>query len=360
MLSTLQNSVQKKIAISALLIGSYLPLQVLAQGGLPAEVVHATVQTIPTYIEAVGTLKANESLVLRPEVTGRIDRISFTEGHLVEKGTPLIHFDDALFAAQVDEAKARVSLSEAEYRRVNKLFKNGAISETTRDSALAQMRINEAQLDQAKITLKKMTLRAPFTGIVGLRQFSPGDYITAGSDMLKIVDINSMKLDFRIPEVYLPQVAVGQPLSISLSAFPGESFTGEVTAISPQISEQGRNILIRALLPNDDKKLRPGLFSKVQLLVNEQDLIVVPEQALIPQGTGFLVYLYQDEKVTPVPVQLGQRQKGTIALTGIKAGDVVITAGQLKLQPGSPITPIFVDGNAPAPASDKKQPAGQE
>jgi len=359
MLTTLQSGVNKKIAISTLLISSFLPLPAMAQGGLPAEVVNATVQNIPTYIEAVGTLKANESLVLRPEVTGRIDRISFDEGHLVKKGTPLIHFDDALPAAQVDEAKARVSLSEAEYRRVNKLFKKGATSETSRDSALAQMRINEAQLDQAKITLKKMTLRAPFAGIVGLRQFSPGDYITAGSDMLEIVDINSMKLDFRIPEVYLPQVAVGQTLSISLSAFPGESFSGSVTAISPQISEQGRNILVRALLPNEDKKLRPGLFSKVQLLVNEQALIVVPEQALIPQGTGFLVYLYKDEKVTPVPVQLGQRQKGTIALTGINAGDVVITAGQLKLQPGSPITPIFVDGSQP-PADKAVDKAEQE
>lgn len=357
MLLTLQNGVIKKFAISTLFIASYLPLS--AHAGLPAEVVHATEQRIPTYIEAVGTLKANESLILRPEVTGRIDQISFAEGTLVEKGSPLIHFDDSLFAAQVDEAKARVSLSETEYRRVNKLFKNGATSETTRDSALAQMRINEAQLDQAKITLKKMTLRAPFNGIVGLRQFSPGDYITAGSDMLEIVDINSMKLDFRIPEIYLPQVAIGQTLSISLSAFPGESFTGAVTAISPQISEQGRNILVRALLPNDDKKLRPGLFSKVQLLVNEENLIVVPEQALIPQGTGFLVYLYKDEKVTPVPVQLGQRQKGTIALTGINAGDVVITAGQLKLQPGSPITPIFVDGSQP-PAAKPADKAEQE
>jgi membrane fusion protein (multidrug efflux system) len=342
-----------KLAVS-LLIASSLPIQVQAQG-LPAEVVHVTQQTVPTYIEAVGTLKANESLILRPEITGRIDRISFNEGNSVDKGTALIHFDDAIYKAQVDEAKARVSLSETEYRRVNKLFKNGATSETAKDSALAQMRINEAQLEQAKVTLRKMTLRAPFTGIVGLRQFSPGDYITSGSDLVEIVDIESMKLDFRIPEVYLPQVATGQTLSISLSAFPNETFTGTVTAISPQISEQGRNILVRALLPNKDKKLRPGLFAKVQLLVKQQNLIVVPEQALIPQGTGFLVYLYKDDKVTPVPVQLGQRQKGTIALTGINVGDIVITAGQLKLQPGSPITPIFVDGSTPAPDSKKQQ-----
>ncbi len=347
------SSIVKNIAISTFVIVFSLPMQVHAQG-LPAEVVHATEKVIPTYIEAVGTLKANEALILRPEITGRIDSISFVEGNIVEKNSALIHFDDAMYKAKVDEAKAHVALSETEYRRVNKLFKNGATSETQRDSALAQMRINEAQLEQAKISLQKMTLRAPFTGIVGLRQFSPGDYITAGSDMVEIVDINSMKLDFRIPEIYLPQVAPGQKLTISLSAFPGESFNGEVTAISPQISEQGRNILVRALLPNTDKKLRPGLFAKVQLLVKQQKLIIVPEQALIPQGKGFLVYLYKDEKVTPVPVQLGQRQKGTIALTGIHAGDIIITAGQLKLQPGAPITPIFVDGST-AKNEDKPQ-----
>ena len=311
--------------------------------GLPAEVITASKQNVPTYIEAIGTLKANESLILRPEITGRIETIAFTEGNLVKKNTLLVQFDAAMYLAQVNEAKARVALSEAEYQRVNKLFKNGSISETQRDSALAQMQINEAQLDQAKVTLKKMSLRAPFTGIVGLRQFSPGDYVMAGADMLEIVDIDSMKLDFRIPEIYLPKVAQGQTLRISLSAFPGEEFEGKVTAISPQISEQGRNILVRAVLPNTDKKLRPGLFAKVQLLIKQEELIVVPEEALIPQGMSYLVYLYKDDKVTPVPVQLGQRMRGSIAISGINEGDVVITAGQLKLQPGSPISPIFVD-----------------
>ena len=328
-----------KVALTALLITSSIPLVAQAQG-LPAEVITASKQNVPTYIEAVGTLKANESLILRPEITGRIEKIAFTEGNLVQKGTTLVEFDAAMYTAQVNEAKARVALSKSEYQRVNKLFKSAAISETARDSALAQMQINEAQLEQARVSLQKMTLRAPFTGIVGLRQFSPGDYVTAGADMLEVVDIDSMKLDFRVPEVYLPKIAQGQTLSINLTAFPGEKFEGKVTAISPQISEQGRNILIRATLP-------PGLFAKVQLLIKQEDLIVIPEEALIPQGKGFLVYLYKDEKVTPVPVQLGQRQKGTIAVTGINVGDVVITAGQLKLEPGAPITPIFVDGSGP-------------
>lgn len=330
------------LAFTSALLSITLSATVSAQG-LPAEVITASKQNVPTYIEAIGTLKANEALILRPEITGRIETIAFKEGNLVKKDTTLVQFDASMYRAQVNEAKARVKLSEAEYQRVNKLFKNGSISETQRDSALAQMQINEAQLEQAKVTLNKMTLRAPFTGIVGLRQFSPGDYVMAGADMLEIVDIDSMKLDFRIPEIYLPQVAQGQTLSISLSAFPGETFDGKVIAISPQISEQGRNILVRAILPNTDKKLRPGLFAKVQLLAKEQELVVIPEEALIPQGMGYLVYLYKDEKVTPAPIQLGQRMKGTIAITGIEEGDVVITAGQLKLQPGSPITPIFVD-----------------
>lgn len=364
LLSSSRKRAVSKLAVATLFATSALPFTALAQG-LPAEVVHAKEQIIPTRIEAVGTLKANESLILRPENTGRIDSIRFNEGSFVKKGSPLIHFDDALYKAQVAEARARVLLSQTEFDRVDKLFNKGATSGTNRDSALAQLQINLAQLDQAKISLDKMTLKAPFSGIVGLRQFSPGDYIVAGSDMLKIVDISKMKLDFKIPEIYLPQVKLGQTLDIKLASFPTHVLTGEVVALSPQISEQGRNILIRASLPNNNNMLRPGLFAKVQLLVKEESNIIVPEQAIIPQGGQFMVYLYKDDKVTPAAIKIIKRFQGQVAITGINAGDVVITAGQLKLQPGSPITPIFVDGSAPeSKAPDASQsaekPAEQE
>jgi membrane fusion protein (multidrug efflux system) len=349
-----------KLAFTTFLATSSLPLTALAQG-LPAEVVHAKEQILPTYIEAVGTIKANESLIIRPENTGRVDVISFTEGSFVKKGSPLVHFDDAIYKAQVAEAEARVLLSKTEFQRVDKLFNKGATSGTTRDSAFAQLQINRAQLDQAKVSLARMTLKAPFSGIVGLRQFSPGDYIIAGSDMLKIVDISKMKLDFQIPEIYLPQVKSGQKLDIKLASFPDQNLTGEVVAISPQISEQGRNILVRASLPNHNNMLRPGLFAKVQLLIKEESSITVPEQAIIPQGGQFMVYLYKDEKVTPAPIKIIKRFQGQVALTGINAGDVVITAGQLKLQPGSPITPIFVDGSTPkANSPEEKQSAEKQ
>ena len=342
-----------KLALATIFAASSLPFTAFAQG-LPAEVVHAKEQVIPTHIEAVGTLKANESLILRPENTGKIDAIRFTEGSFVKKGSPLVHFDDAIYKARAAEAKARVLLSKTEFQRVDKLFNKGATSGTNRDAALAQLQINLAQLDQAEISLDKMTLKAPFSGIVGLRQFSPGDYITAGSDMLKIVDISTMKLDFKIPEIYLPQIKSGQTLGIKLASFPTQTLTGKVVAISPQISQQGRNILIRARLPNYNNMLRPGLFAKVQLLIKEETYITVPEEAIIPQGGQFMVYLYKDDKVTPAPITIIKRFQGQVALTGINAGDIVITAGQLKLQPGSPITPIFVDGSTPETQAEQE------
>ena len=170
-----------------------------------------------------------------------------------------------------------------------------------------------------------------------------------------------MKLDFQIPEIYLPQVKLGQKLEIKLASFPTQNLIGEVVAISPQISEQGRNILVRASLPNHNNMLRPGLFAKVQLLIKEEVSITVPEEAIIPQGGQFMVYLYKDDKVTPAAIKIIKRFQGQVALTGINAGDIVITAGQLKLQPGSPITPIFVDGSAPkANVSQEKQSAEKQ
>jgi len=348
-----------RLVLATFMATSSLPFIAVAQG-LPAEVVHAKEQIIATHIEAVGTLKANESLILRPENTGRIDSILFTEGSFVKKGSPLVHFDDSIYKAQVEEAKARVLLSKTEFQRVDKLFNKGATSGTSRDSALAQLQINLAQLDQAKVSLSRMTLKAPFSGIVGLRQFSPGDYITAGSDMLKIVDISKMKLDFKIPEIYLPQVKSGQKLEIKLASFPTHHLIGEVVAISPQISEQGRNILVRASLPNPNNMLRPGLFAKVQLLIKEDLRITVPEEAIIPQGGMFMVYLYKDEKVTPAPIKIIKRFQGQVALTGINVDDVVITAGQLKLQPGSPITPIFVDGSSSKADSEEENQSAKK
>lgn len=320
--------------------------------GLPAEVITLQESSMDSNIHSIGTLEADESVVLRPELTGKIIAIPFREGVRVKKGDVLVQIDDAQYRAQVAEAKARVTQSDSENRRAQKLFKQGVGAETDRDLAQANMEINDAQLEMAKINLQKTRIVAPFDGITGLRKFSPGDYINAGTELVQLVNIDKMKVDFSIPEIHLQEVRVGQTFGISLPAFPGRTFVGEISAISPVIDAKGRSISVRGIVNNKEGILRPGLFAEVLLTTNSTSALTVPEEALIPQGSQYFLYRVVDQKIDMVPITILQRKKGSVAISGpLKAGDVIVTAGQLKLQPGSPVTAIFVDGSQPAPAS---------
>lgn len=326
-----------------------------APQGLPAEVITLKEKTLESNIYSIGTLEADEAVMLRPELTGIIIAIPFKEGGKVKKGDTLVQLDDAQYRAQVTEAEARVKLSDSENRRVQKLFTKGVGSETDRDTTQANMKINDAQLDMAKINLEKTRIRAPFNGITGLRQFSPGDYINAGTELVQLVNIDKMKVDFSIPEIHLLNVNVGQSFTIVLPAFPGRQFVGHVSAISPIIDKKGRSISVRGMVDNKEGVLRPGLFAEVVLTTESTSSLSVPEEALIPQGNQYFVYRVVDQKIDMVPVSIIQRKKGAVAISGpLNTGDVIVTAGQLKLQPGSPVTAIFVDGSQPAPDAMKK------
>ena len=336
---------------TALLLITAIPA--LAEGeqkpqGLPAEVATAKTETVTDDVLAVGSLRANESVTLRPELTAIVKSISFSEGDKVSKGSVLIQLDDNQYRAQVAEAEARVRQSQAENRRVQKLFQNGVGSETDRDTSLASMQINEAQLQLARITLEKTRIQAPFDGIAGLRTFSPGDYINAGTELLEVVDISRMKIDFAVPEIYLSRIHNGQPLEISLAAFPNQTFVGKVSAISPVVDEKGRSLQVRGEIENKEGLLRPGLFAEVKLITDSRQALTVPEEALIPQGNQYFVYRVNNNTIDMVPVNIQQRKDTRVAISGpLAAGDVVVTAGQLKLRPGSPVTPIFTDGSQP-------------
>ena len=333
-------------------------ISTLAEGapqGLPAEVVKARKETVTNDIHAVGTLRGNETVTLRPELTAIVESIAFEEGSKVKKGAVLIQLDDDQYRAQVKEAEARVRQSGAENRRIQKLFQNGVGSETDRDTSLAAIEINEAQLDLARLNLAKTRITAPFAGITGLRMFSPGDYINAGTELLELVDISRMKVDFAVPEIHLSRVSVGQPLEVRLAAFPGETFAGKITAISPLINERGRSIQVRGEIDNQEGRLRPGLFAEIRLTTSSQEALTVPEEALIPQGNQYFVYRVKDNTIDMVPVKIQQRKDTRVALSGpLAEGDVVVTAGQLKLQPGSPVTPIFTDGSQPVAGGDNE------
>jgi len=316
--------------------------------GLPAEVITVKATTLHTEVNAVGSLRANERIQLRPEQSGRIDAILFDEGQRVKAGTPLFRLDAAIYQAELKEAQAKVHLSEIAYKRAASLLKKRVGSEQERDSTRAQLQVDLARQALAQTRLDKMRVAAPFTGVTGLRQVSPGDYVTTGQDLVELTDLSTMKVDFRVPELYLSAISNGQSLKLELDAFPGQIFEATVYAIAPAADNRAHNIELRARLANPDGKLRPGLFAQIKLiLASDQHSILIPEQAIIPNNGGFFVQrVASGNTIEMVPVTLGQRRPGQVQVSaGLTAGDVIVTAGQLKLRPGMPVTPIFVDGS---------------
>lgn len=321
--------------------------------GLPAEVITVQAQALDHAIRAVGNLSANESIQLSPEQSGRIEKVLFNEGETVKAGAPLFTLDAAIYRAELKQAEARVNLSRIAYDRAERLLQKKVGSAQDRDSTLAQLRVDEAQQALALTRLEKMTVRAPFSGVTGLRSVSPGDYVNVGQPLVELTDMSTLKADFRIPEIYLAALRPGSRIDLQVDAFPGKVFSGEVYAIAPSSDTRAHNIEVRARIPNPDGELRPGLFTEVSLVMQqEQAALLIPEQAIIPQGGGFFVMrVAQGNTVELVPVKMGQRRPGIVQITeGLNSGDVVITAGQIKLRPGMPVTPIFTDGSNQRPA----------
>jgi membrane fusion protein (multidrug efflux system) len=315
----------------------------MAEGGLPAEVVRVKAETLKSTIRSIGNLKANQSVILSSEVSGRISAIGFKDGAQVDINTALFQLDNSTQKALLNEARARVKLSQTEFKRVKKLFNQRVVSETDLDSAAANLVINQSQAEYANAQLQKLTIKAPYKGMIGLHDISIGDYVNAGEDLVRLVEIKTLKFDFALPETYLSRVKLGQRIKISTAAFPGNLYEGSVTAISPAFNEQTRSLMVRAIIQNTSLELRPGLFANVILEVSQNDhAILVPEQALIPQGQQYFVMKVVDGQVEQVPVTIGQRRKSEVELlSGVKENDVVIIAGQIKLRPGAPVTALF-------------------
>ncbi|WP_235263818.1 efflux RND transporter periplasmic adaptor subunit [Nitrincola sp. A-D6] len=222
-------------------------------------------------------------------------------------------------------------------------------SQTDRDTRLAQLRVNEAQVELARTQLAKTTIRAPFDGVVGLRHVSPGDFVSAGQDLVEVTDYSEMKMDFTLPERDLNQVQVGQQIEVHVDALPGETFQGEIYAISPSSRGGSHNLSIRARIPNDQGALRPGLFARIVIITGQDDqALMIPESAVIPENNDFFIMrLNAENQVSLVPVTLGSRRFGEVQiLSGLEAGDIIVTAGQIKLHPGMPVTPLFPQTNS--------------
>ncbi|MCC7015745.1 MAG: efflux RND transporter periplasmic adaptor subunit [Rhodospirillales bacterium] len=325
-----------------------------APGGAPpgvlVETARAAAAPLAETVRAVGTLRSDESVIVRPEIAGRIVDTPFAEGQVVEKAALLFRLDDSIAKAELVEAEAAYLLSRQNNVRARELLEKGAGTARARDEAFAKMEMDKARVELARARLAKTRIQAPFAGIVGLRKVSVGDYVAPGQDLVNLESVDTIKLDFRIPERYLAALAVGQKVSADMDSFPGRIFEGQVSAIDPQIDPAAHSIAVRATLPNPERVLRPGLFARVGLIVREKaESIAIPEQAIMPRGDKFFIYKVAGGKAVLTPVEIGRRASGRVEITrGIAAGEEVVVAGQLKLQDGAPVQPV---APAPKPAS---------
>ena len=310
----------------------------VAAAPVTVEVAAAERRAMAYDVSAVGSLVSNESVVLRPEIAGRIARIGFRDGEPVQRGTVLVELDSAVQRAELQQARARLTLASANSRRTEDLFARKFVSQSSRDNARAELDLARASLDLAQARLDRTVIRAPFAGVVGIRSVSPGDFVQDGDALINLEDIATLKLDFRLPELYLDRVHKGQVLQLTTDVLPGETFVAQVDAIDPLVEAQGRAVRLRASLANPAGRLRPGVFVRVRLVLAEQpDVLVVPEAALVPApGNVQFVYRVVEGKAQRADVTTGMRRDGWVEIvSGLAAGAQVVTAGQLKLRDGA-------------------------
>lgn len=323
------------------------PAKGAAPAGIVVEAMKVAVVSAPQALAAVGSLRSDETVILRPEVAGRVTQILFKEGEPVAKGSVLVKLEDSVQQADLDRAQANLTLSRTKHERSIDLRNKGFLSGQALDEAVNNLKVAQADAELMRARASKTTIRAPFAGTIGLRQVSVGDYVKEGQDMVNLESLDPLKVDFRVPELALSQVKDGQALQVVLDAVPGKAYDGRVYAINPLIDANGRSVVIRARVSNKDGKLRPGMFARVRLFTSEsKDAIVVPEESVFPVGDVKYVYKVVEGRAARQKVEIGQRREGKVEIvSGLVAADVVVTAGQLKIREGTLVRVV----DAPTP-----------
>ncbi|NOX70633.1 MAG: efflux RND transporter periplasmic adaptor subunit [Gammaproteobacteria bacterium] len=328
------------------------PATLLAQGGPPGgrpitvETLVLEPSVLRSTIKAVGTVLADASALLRAEIPGQIVKLHFEDGQPVTRGEPLFSIEATVFEAETNEARANAEQSEAAYTRAKELIDDKLISATDFDTARANYNVSVARLLSSQARLAKTIIRAPFDGFVGLRQINIGDYATIGQELVSVVRLDPLRVEFSVPETRLAQIKAGQEISVTVGAYPHEVFEGVIVAIAPQIDVTGHSVSIRAQLPNPELKLRPGLFAQIGItLAVKADALMAPEQAIWPIGQTKTVFVVADGKALQRTVTTGQRKPGWVEITsGLVAGDELVTAGQMKIFGGAAVKTIPATG----------------
>lgn len=283
-----------------------------------------------------GSLRSDESTLIRPELPGRVASLHFREGQAVAGGELLVSLDDSIARAELEQARANLQLAEKSFERTQLLFTRGASNAQALDEAQSQLQAARASQALAQARLDKTQIRAPYAGVLGLRLVSQGDYLDAGDDIVNLEVLDPLKVDFRIPQKAVAQVSLGQRIELGLDAYPGERFAGEIVAINPRLDEVGRSQAIRAKVANAGQRLKPGQFVRVSVILAERpQAILVPEEAIMPIGGQLFVNLLVEGRVERRAVRLGQRLRGKAeVIEGLAGGETLIRAGWQKVQPG--------------------------
>ena len=297
--------------------------------------------------EALGTAKSNESVDITAKATNRVVAIHFREGEYVKKDAVIVELDGAEARANLAQAQASLRDTESQYQRSRELYQTKVLSESDLIQLEAKMLSSKAQVAAAESRLSDTIIRAPFAGRVGLRNVSVGSLVTPGQIMTTLDDINVIKLDFTVPESYLATVKEGQQVEAKTSAYLNKTFRGRVSSIATRVDPVSRSAVVRALIDNREQQLKPGMFMTVHLARSQSNVLLIPEQALMPDGDKQFVYVVKNSTATKTSVLIGRRKPGQVEVKqGLSVGDEVVIEGGEKLTNGAQVSVATGDRSA--------------
>ena len=323
--------------------------------GAAPKVVTQSVELRPLVdeIEALGTAKANESVEIRPRISSLVTRILFEEGQFVEKGDLLLELENSEIIAGLALAEASLSESRSLYNRSKELESTQAISASSLETLFAQVKVDEANVEAARAKLRNTVVRAPFSGRIGLRRISPGSFVNTDTVITTLDDVSVIKLDFSVPETFVNVVNEDMKILAHSLVFPGREFSGTVASIDTRLDPVSRAVQVRAVIPNDDGMLKPGMFMTVDLQRDRGDVLLAPEQSIVPEGTRQYVFVVSDGVAEKRQVTLGRRIPGFVVISdGLLAGETVVTAGTHKVRDGARVESFDASVAVSGPTSE--------
>jgi membrane fusion protein (multidrug efflux system) len=322
-------------------------------GGGPATVTTTVLALLPwsDTLEALGTAAARESVTITAKVSEKVEAVRFDSGDEVKSGQVLVTLVDRAQSAGVGEAAADYAEAQKTYERMQRLGSKQLVAATQLDVARANRDAARARLEAQKATVGDRVIVAPFAGVLGLRQVSPGSLVTPGTVVTTLDDVSKILLDFSVPERSLDALGVGNTVRATSDAFPDETFEGRITSVGSRVDPSTRALAARAEFDNPQRRLRPGMLLNVQLEQGTRQALQVPELALDQLGEQAFLYKVVGDKVEHVPVKIGARRPGWVEiLGGVQAGDRVVVEGLVKLKDGAKVVDAGTPGTGQAPA----------